>query len=238
MAYIDGFVLAVPVANKQAYIDHATAALPIFKEFGATRMVECWADDVPDGKVTDFRRAVKATADEAVVFSWMEYPDKATRDAAMEKIMADPRMEEMGEMPFDGARMIFAGFDPILVAGPGGGSGYVDGFIAPVPAGNRATYLAHAEKAAAVFQDCGATRIVETWAEGLPAGKVTDFNMAVNAADGEAIVFSFVEWPSKEARQTGWEKVMADDRMKPDGSDMPFDGKRMIYGGFSPILDA
>ena len=238
MAYIDGFVLAVPVANKQAYIDHATAALPIFKEFGATRMVECWADDVPDGKVTDFRRAVKATEDEAVIFSWMEYPDKPTRDAAMERIMSDPRMEEMGEMPFDGARMIFAGFDPILVAGAGGSSGYVDGFIAPVPVGNKSTSLAHAEKAAAVFSDCGATRVVETWAEGLPAGKITDFNMAVNAADGEAIVFSFVEWPSKEARQQGWERFMADERMQPDGSDMPFDGKRMIYGGFSPILDA
>lgn len=238
MAYIDGFVLAVPAANKQAYIDHATAALPIFKEFGAIRMVESWADDVPDGKVTDFRRAVKATDDEVVVFSWMEYPDKATRDAAMEKIMADPRMEQLGEMPFDGARMIFAGFDPILVAGTGGAMGYADGFVAPVPVGNKAAYLAHAEKASGVFRDCGATRVVETWAEGLPAGKLTDFNMAVQAQDGEAIVFSFVEWPSKDARQQGWEKVMADERMKPDGSDMPFDGKRMIYGGFSPILDA
>ena len=238
MSYIDGFVLAVPVANKQAYIDHAAAALPIFKECGAMRMVETWAEDVPDGTVTDFKRAVQAKDDEAVVFSWIEYPDRATRDIAMERIMSDPRMEALGEMPFDGARMIFAGFDPILVTGDGGAMGYADGFVAPVPLGNKAAYLAWAEKASIVFRESGATRVAENWADRLPPGKLTDFNRAVQAEDGEAIVFSFVEWPSKEARQQGWAKVMADDRMQPDGSEMPFDGKRMIYGGFLPILDA
>lgn len=115
MAYIEGFVVAVPKANKDTYQKHAAKAAALFKEFGVTRMVEAWGDDVPDGKVTDFRRAVKATDDEEVVFSWFEYPDKTTRDAANEKMMSDPRMKEMGEtMPFDGKRMIMGGFSTIL----------------------------------------------------------------------------------------------------------------------------
>ena len=116
MKYVDGFVVAVPAANKEAYRRLAAAAAPLFKEFGATRIVECWGDDVPDGKITDFRGAVKAQEDEVVVFSWIEYPSKAVRDAANEKMMNDPRMKALGEMPFDGKRMIFGGFAPILDA--------------------------------------------------------------------------------------------------------------------------
>src|SRR5690606_11711252 len=115
MKYVEGFVVAVPAANKEAYIKHATEAAPLFKEFGVTRMVECWGDDVPDGKVTDFRGAVKAKDDEVVVFSWFEYPSKEARDAANQKMMTDPRMQAMGEsMPFDGKRMIFGGFVPVV----------------------------------------------------------------------------------------------------------------------------
>ena len=115
MTYIDGFILAVPKANKEAYRRQAAEAYPLFAEFGAGRMVETWADDVPEGKVTDFRRAVQAKDDEDVVFSWIEYPSKEVRDAANAKIMTDPRMKAMGEqMPFDGKRMIFGGFLPIL----------------------------------------------------------------------------------------------------------------------------
>ncbi|MEN4138927.1 DUF1428 domain-containing protein [Serratia marcescens] len=114
MKYVDGFVVAVPDANKEAYLRLAAAAAPMFKEFGATRVVECWGDDVPDGKLTDFRGAVKAQEGEVVVFSWIEYPSKAVRDAANEKMMNDPRMKALGEMPFDGKRMIFGGFAPIL----------------------------------------------------------------------------------------------------------------------------
>lgn len=114
MNYIDGFVVAVPAANKQTYLDFAKKALPLFKEFGATRLVECWGDDVPDGTLTDFRGAVKAEDGEVVVFAWIEWPSKEVRDAGMKKMMEDPRMMEMGDMPFDGKRMIFGGFQPIL----------------------------------------------------------------------------------------------------------------------------
>lgn len=119
MSYIDGFIIAVPTANKQRFIDHANKCDSIFTEFGAEKVVECWADDVPDGEETDFRKAVKAKDDEAVVFSWVEWPDKETRDAAMTKMMSDDfcdeRMDpEKNPMPFDGARMIYGGFVPVF----------------------------------------------------------------------------------------------------------------------------
>lgn len=122
MAYIDGFVLAVPAANKQAFIDHARKADSVFTELGATRVLECWGDDVKDGKLTDFRRAVAAQPDEAVVFSWIEWPDKATRDTAMarmeELMKTDERMSpEKNPMPFDGKRLIYGGFVPVVEMG-------------------------------------------------------------------------------------------------------------------------
>ena len=238
MTYVDGFVAAVPTANKEAYRQHAAKAAPLFKQFGATRVVEAWGDDVPDGKVTDFKGAVKAKDGEAVVFGWMEYPSREARDAANEKMRNDPRMKEIGTtMPFDGQRMIFGGFSPILEESAGGTMGYADGYLIAVPNENKEAYRAMAAKAAEVFQDYGATRVVETWADDVPDGKVTDFKGAVKAKDGEAVVYSWVEWPSKEARVEGWKKVMADERMKPDGSKTPFDGQRMVYGGFAPLLD-
>ena len=118
MAYIDGFVIAVPTANRDAFLAHARALDPVFLELGATRVVEAWGDDVPHGQVTDFHRAVAATAEETVAFSWVEWPDKATRDAAMKKMMEDPRMDPANNpMPFDGKRMIFGGFSVVLAIG-------------------------------------------------------------------------------------------------------------------------
>ena len=119
MPYVDGFVIAVPKANKQKFIEHAEKGDSVFTDLGATRILECWEDDVPNGKVTDFRRAVQATDDEVVVFSWIEWPDKATRMAAtskMEELMkTDPRMNPAtNPMPFDGKRMIFGGFAPVV----------------------------------------------------------------------------------------------------------------------------
>jgi uncharacterized protein YbaA (DUF1428 family) len=121
VAYIDGFVLAVPTANKQKFIDHAMRANMVFMEHGATRIRECWGDDVKPGKHTDFPRAVQCGDDETVLFSWIEWPDKATRDGAMAKMegmMKDPRMDpETNPMPFDGKRMIFGGFVPVVELG-------------------------------------------------------------------------------------------------------------------------
>jgi len=117
MSYVDGFVIPVRTHNKQAYREMAAKAAPIFREYGATRIVECWGDDVPDGKVTDFKGAVKAEADETVVFSWIVWPSKEVRDAGNEKMKNDPRMKMTGDMPFDGRRMIFGGFEVLLDTG-------------------------------------------------------------------------------------------------------------------------
>lgn len=113
MSYIDGMIAAVPTAKKDEYLAFARATGAIFKEHGASATMDAWGDDVPDGKVTDFRRAVLAEADETVVFSWVTWPDKATRDAGWEKAMQDPRMAGMA-MPFDGKRMVYGGFAPLL----------------------------------------------------------------------------------------------------------------------------
>lgn len=119
MSYIDGFVIAVPTANKQKFIDHANMGDSVFIELGALRVHECWGDDVPDGKQTDFRRAVQAKEDETVVFSWIEWPDRETRQAAharMHEMMGtDDRFSpEKNPMPFDGKRMIMGGFASIV----------------------------------------------------------------------------------------------------------------------------
>jgi uncharacterized protein YbaA (DUF1428 family) len=115
MSYIDGFLIPVPAGKQKEYLAQAVKMAPMLKEWGATRIVECWGDDVPDGKTTDFKRAVKAESGETVVFSWVEYPSKEVRDAANKRMREDPRMKEMGDnMPFDGKRMIFGGFRPIL----------------------------------------------------------------------------------------------------------------------------
>ncbi|MCK0139688.1 DUF1428 domain-containing protein [Aliiroseovarius sp. F47248L] len=116
MSYVQGFLIPVPIKSKDAYRDLAAQSAPIFQEYGATRIVETWSETTPDGKVTDFKRAVKATPDEAVVFSWIEWPDKDTCDAAAKRMESDPRWKDMAQMPFDGKRMIWAGFDPIFEA--------------------------------------------------------------------------------------------------------------------------
>ena len=114
MSYVDGFVVAVPTAKKNAYLQHAEVAAQVFKDLGALEIVECWGDDVPEGKVTSFPMAVKRKDDETVVFSWISWPSKPVRDEGMKKFMDDPRMKDMKEMPFDGQRMIFGGFQVIL----------------------------------------------------------------------------------------------------------------------------
>ena len=109
MHYIDGFAAAVPSAKRQQYIDHATLAAAIFKQHGALKLVECWGDDVPDGKLPSFPLAVKCQPEETVVFSWVVWPSREVRNAGMEKLRTDPRMQNL-PMPFDGKRMIYGGF--------------------------------------------------------------------------------------------------------------------------------
>jgi uncharacterized protein YbaA (DUF1428 family) len=236
MTYFEGFIAPVPENNKGTYRQHANDASSIFGDFGVQRHFEAWESDVPEGKVTDFRKAVDAKPEEKVVFAWFEYPNRAARDAANEKMMSDPRMEEMGkDMPFDGKRMILGGFNAIVEEGSERG-GYTDGFVVPVPEGNREAYRELAAKMAKVFREHGANRVVEAIADDVPHGEVTDFYRAVKAEDGETVIFSFIEWPDKQARDDAWAKIMQDDTMKPEDP-MPFSGQRMFWGGFEPILD-
>jgi uncharacterized protein YbaA (DUF1428 family) len=111
MNYVDGFVASVPKANKQKYIDHATKAAKLFKANGAISVVETWGDNVPEGTLTSFSMAVKCQEDEVVVFSWITWPSKEVHAAAWEKIMQD---NSLGDMPFDGKRMIYGSFQQIV----------------------------------------------------------------------------------------------------------------------------
>ncbi|MFP2906909.1 DUF1428 domain-containing protein [Pyxidicoccus sp. 3LFB2] len=236
MSYVAGFVAAVPAANKEAYRKHAASAVALFKELGVTRMVEAWGDDVPEGKVTDFKGAVKAQPGEVIVFSWHEYPSREAAEASNQKMMSDPRMRELGAtMPFDGERMIFGGFAPIIDARTAGPMGYVDGALVAVPASNKNAYQELAARQAAVIREYGATRVVEAWGDFVPDGKLTDFKRAVKATGDEQVVFCWVEWPSKAVRDAAWSKVFADPRMHPDSA--PYDGGRRVHGGFMPLLD-
>jgi uncharacterized protein YbaA (DUF1428 family) len=114
MAYVDGFVVPVPKDKIEAYKTMARKAGEIWKEYGALAFVECLADDVPYGKLTSFPRAVQAREDETVAFSWIVYENRVYRDAINAKVMEDPRLKDMKEMPFDGKRMIIGGFECFL----------------------------------------------------------------------------------------------------------------------------
>jgi uncharacterized protein YbaA (DUF1428 family) len=238
MAYIDGFVLAVPNARKAAYQKMASDAAAVFRRLGAIGFVENWGLEVPQGKVTCFNSAVMRKPDETVMFSWIVWPDRAARDAGNKAMMEDPAFEGMSPetMPFDGQRMICGGFEPLFgdaLAAPG----IVDGTLMPVPAGSRAAYTAAAEKLAAVFVEHGATTVVDAWGEDLPEGKVNSFHTAVLKKPDENVIFSWINWKDAATRQAGWDKAMADPRMAEfspvtTGADLG----RMIYGTFEPLV--
>ena len=114
MSYVDGFVLCVPTDKKDAYLEHARDCVPIFKKYGALRLVEGWGVDVPDGELTSFPMAVQLKPDETVLFSWVEWPSKDARDKGMEQLLKDPFFQQENDVPFDGKRMIFGGFETIL----------------------------------------------------------------------------------------------------------------------------
>jgi uncharacterized protein YbaA (DUF1428 family) len=115
---------------------------------------------------------------------------------------------------------------------------YIEGFVAAVPTKNRAAYKKHAEAAAPVFKEHGALKMVECWGVDVPDGKLTSFPMAVKKEDDETVVFSWIVWPSKKVRDEGMKKVMADRRSQPDVNPMPFDAKRLIFGGFEVLVEA
>lgn len=237
MSYHTGSVAAVPMANRDAYIDHAHRAWPHFRRRGALRMVETWGEDVPEGQHTNFHRAVQARADEAVVFSWVEWPDRAVCDAAWADMMADEAMaSEMGEMPFDGRRMFWGGFSTLMDEGETRPGAWVQGFVIPVPLANRDAFADMARASWAGFRDHGALRQAELWGEDLPRGAVTDFYRAVDARDGENVVFAWLEWPDRATCDAAARAMEAGAGGQPM-PEMPFDGKRMFWGGFAPIVD-
>jgi uncharacterized protein YbaA (DUF1428 family) len=242
MAYFDGFVIPVPTANKDQFIAHARLGDPVFIEKGAVRVVECWAEDVSHGKVTDFYGAVDAKEGESIVFSWIEWPDKATRDQGMAAMMdtdnPDPRMDPAkNPAPFDGKRMIYGGFEPLVIEGDLSALPYVQGFIVPVPHAKREEYRAVARDAwEKVFRPYGALCVLEAWGDDVPNGEVTDFYRAGKATGDENAVFSFMAWPSREACDAAAERMQSDPNMQMPEGGMPFDGMRMIYGGFVPVV--
>jgi uncharacterized protein YbaA (DUF1428 family) len=228
MTYFQGFVVPVKIENKQAYLAMAKKVAPVFAEYGAIGTVECWGDDVMDGKITDFKKAVQANDDETVVVAWVWWTDKATCDAAAKKMMADDRAKLDDPMPFDGQRMIYAGFETSCDTGDGGRFGYVDAVVASVPDGNRQAFIDHAAKTARLFQEKGALRLVDGWG-------ADDFRRAVQAKEGETVVFGWIEWPDKPTRDAGMGALMQDPRMR----EFPpaWNGPLAIFGGFTPILD-
>ena len=235
MTYFEGFIVPVPEANKEPYTAHAQSLAKALQDCGVRRQFEAWGSDVPEGKATDFRKAVDAQPGETPVLAWFEYADRKARDGANEQMMSSAEMMEMSkDVPFDAKRMIFGGFEAVVEEGHGGG-GYVDGIIVPVPTASRDDYVGLASRNAKVFIEYGALRVVETLGDDVPHGKVTDFFRAVKATDGETVAFSFIEWPDKAARDQAWQKIMADSRMQHGGG--VFDGSRMFWGGFEPVID-
>lgn len=235
MTYYAGTVAAVPTANRQKYVDHVKEAWPFFQRLGATRTVEGWGVDVPKGKVTDFYRAVEARDDETVVFSWIEWPDKATADAAFEKMMAE---DSMPAMPFDGSRMIYGGFEPIFTAGSDRDAGYIQGFLLAVPEKNKDAYIKMAEEAwEGAFAPNKCLGIVEGWGVNVPHGKKTDFYRSTKAEEGEIPMFSWTAWTDRETCDAATKAMEAGMEGK-EFPEMPFDGMRMMWGGFEVIFDS
>jgi uncharacterized protein YbaA (DUF1428 family) len=241
MAYFDSYVTAVPTTGKDSYLRYCRTGHPAFLEHGATRIVEGWGDDVTHGKVTDFYRAVQAEAEEAIAFSWVEWPDKFVRDKGwatmMDPASPDPRIHpQHNPMPFDGRRMIHGGFEGIVARGDHGSFPYVQGFMVPVPTAKREAYTRMAVDAWDMFRGYGALAVLEAWGSDVPHGTITDFYRGVNASEDESVVFSYMTWPSKQVCQEAARK-MGEAEM-PSDFEMPFDGMRMVWGGFDAVIVA
>ncbi|MDO5527848.1 MAG: DUF1428 domain-containing protein [Paracoccus sp. (in: a-proteobacteria)] len=232
MSYFSAMVAAVPKDAKEAYIDHEAASWPLFAKAGALRQVAIWGEDVMHGQQTDFWRAVDASDDEIVACSWIEWPDRATADAAWGSLSP----EAMPPMPFDGKRLIFGGFTPLYRAGTDRG-GYYQAFITPVPTANRDAYAKLADHVyETMFAPNGCLGTVEAWAEDVPRGSATDFWRAVDAREGEEVVFAWTAWPDRATCDAAAEAMGAASSDEPH-PEMPFDGMRMVWGGFVPVFD-
>jgi uncharacterized protein YbaA (DUF1428 family) len=154
----------------------------------------------------------------------------------MQRVMDDPRLSpESNPMPFDGKRVIFGLFDPVVELGTPRKGGYFDGYVIPVPRAGRERFIEFARYCDPVWLEYGANWVVETWGIEVPDGKVTDFRRAVQAGADEEVVFSWVQWPDRATRDQGMAAIMNDERFA--DLTMPFDGKRMIYGGFTPVVE-
>lgn len=237
MTYFTGAVAPVPTVNRKAYADHVAAAWPMFKTFGAVRMVDTWGADVPRGKVTDFYGAVDAKDDESIVFSWIEWPDRETADAAWQTMQGESAPKELPEMPFDGRRMIFGGFAPVYSAGRRSSAGYYQGFLLAVPEMNKAHYARMADEGWRIFEKSGAIGMVEGWGADVPRGETTDIYRATRSEAGEVPVFSWIAWPDR-ATCDACAKAMETGMSDMDMSEMPFDGMRMMWAGFEPLFDS
>lgn len=180
---------------------------------------------------------MNAREDEVVVFAWLEWSDKAAADAAWQKMQGDPAMAGM-DMPFDGSRMIFGGFEPVFEGGTDRGAGYFQGFALAVPEKNKAAYAKMAREAwEDAFQPNGCLGIVEAWGVDVPHGKQTDFYRASKAEHGEVPLFSWTAWPDRATCDAAG-KAMEAGMEGQEFPEMPFDGKRMMWGGFEPIFDS
>ncbi|WP_134727045.1 DUF1428 domain-containing protein [Paracoccus luteus] len=240
MPYYTGSVTPVPKANKDTYLQSLRRSWPLMQKRGAVRMVETWAEDIQPGKRTDFLRAVQAGDDEAVVFAWVEFPDKATADAAWADIMQNPdeMAQAMGDAQYDGKRMIFGGFETFVADGTDKG-GFYTGFLTPVPQANKAAFAKMAKSAwEEEFQPRGCLGNYESWGVDVPRGKRTDMYRAVDAQDGEVVVMSWCAWPDRAACEEAWRGMQAGMEAGQDMPDMPFDGKRMIWAGFDTLFDS
>ncbi|MRX49744.1 DUF1428 family protein [Paracoccus sp. S-4012] len=240
MTYFTGSVTPVPKRIRQDYIAQLHRAWPLMQKRGAVRMVEAWGEDIQPGKQTDFLRAVAAKDDEAVVFGWVEWPDKATSDAAWADIMqnGEEMSQAMGEVQYDGKRMIFGGFQKFVADGTDRG-GYYTGFLTPVPKANRDAFAKMAKSAwEEEFQPRGCLGNYENWGDDVPHGRQTDMYRAVDAKDGEVIVMSWSAWPDRTTCEEAWRGMAAGMEAGQEMPDMPFDGKRMIWAGFEPLFDS
>ena len=240
MTYAAGFVTPVGEEARAAYLAFAAKTAPLMRDFGVTRLLEGWGDEVQPGERTDLPRAVALAPGEIVVFSWFEFPDQATAEAGMQAMETDPRLEAaFREMPFDGKRMIYGGFDGICEQATPDRSapGYIDGALLPVPTAARDDYALFSARVAQVMVAQGALRVFDGWGQHVPEGKLTDMRRAVQAGEDETVVFSWIEWPSKAVRDAGWAAAMEDPRLAPqDGAFAP-DMSRMALGGFEVAFE-